>query len=65
MVDDVPGRTAGEERAAVALARPPIAAPFAGATELFERAWYGGLPTGPAESERFRELATRVAEEVS
>ncbi|MBK9179233.1 MAG: DUF4129 domain-containing protein [Acidimicrobiales bacterium] len=65
VVDDVPGRTAGEERAAVARARPPIAAPFAGATELFERAWYGGLPTGPVEAERFRELAARVSEGAS
>jgi uncharacterized protein DUF4129 len=45
LVDEVPGTTAGD---------------FAGATELFELAWYGNRPTGPEESSRFRGLADRV-----
>jgi len=60
VVRDVPGRTTGEYRAEVAEAAPTVAGDFAGASELFERAWYGDLPTGADESDRFRELADRV-----
>jgi hypothetical protein len=57
---DVPGRTTGEYRSELATARPDLAAPFAEATELFERAWYGAVETGADESRRFRELAAGV-----
>jgi hypothetical protein len=60
LLDDVPGRTAGEYRREVAAHAPGVAGEFAGASELFERAWYGDLPTGPDENHRFRELAERV-----
>ena len=60
VVDEVPGRTAGEYRTAVSRAAPSAAPDFSGATELFERAWYGGKPTGPDDSLRFRELSDRV-----
>ncbi len=60
VLDDVPGRTAGEYRRAVDAHAPAVAGEFAGASELFERAWYGDLPTGPDENARFRELAERV-----
>jgi hypothetical protein len=57
---DVPGRTAGEYRTELREHAPEVAAPFSGACDLFERAWYGDLPTGRDESEHFRELADRV-----
>lgn len=60
VVRDVPGRTAGEYRMEVREHAPHIAVPFAGASELFERAWYGDFPTGPDESARFRVLADDV-----
>ena len=60
LVEEVAGRTAGEYRAEVAGAAPAVAAPFAGATELFERAWYGDRPTGEDEAARFRGLADEV-----
>lgn len=41
VVDDVPGRTAGQYLEVVRAAVPPAAAPFARATTGFERAWYG------------------------
>jgi Domain of unknown function (DUF4129) len=62
LVDEVPGRTAGEYRAEVTASAPTAAADFGGATELFERAWYGNRPTGPDEAERLRHLAGRVLE---
>jgi hypothetical protein len=58
---DVPGRTSGEYRLEHAAARPARADDFAEATDLFERAWYGGEPTGPEENQRFRELSAAVA----
>lgn len=57
---DAPGRTAGEYRIELRNHAPEVAIPFAGASELFERAWYGDLPTGSAESEQFRDLADDV-----
>jgi Domain of unknown function (DUF4129) len=61
LIEEVPGRTAGEYRNEVARNLPDRPAEaFAGATELFERAWYGRTPTGAAEVTQFRDLAGRV-----
>lgn len=60
VVDEIPGRTAGEYRSLVRGIRPQVDEPFASATDLFERAWYGDEATGPGESEDFRRLAERV-----
>jgi hypothetical protein len=60
LVDEVPGRTAGEYRRDVAGSVPGAAADFSGATELFELAWYGNRPTGADDSARFGALADRV-----
>lgn len=57
---DIPGRTAGEFRRELATTAPDAAGPFADASDLFERAWYGSLPTGPDESARFQADAARV-----
>ena len=61
MLRDVPGRTAGEFRVELAEHAPESAVvAFSAASELFERAWYGDVPTGPAESELFRARADEV-----
>ena len=60
VVEEVPGRTAGEYRAAVAASVPYAGADFTGATELFENAWYGDRPTGPDNQTEFDVLADRV-----
>ena len=60
VVADIPGRTTGEYRAEVRDALPEVADAFADASELFDRAWYGDLPTGAAEAERFTDGAERV-----
>jgi hypothetical protein len=60
VVQDVAGRTTGEYRREVASTLPTHATEFAGATELFERAWYGDEPTGEDESEQFRALSDGV-----
>jgi hypothetical protein len=56
----VPGRTAGEYRGEVRRNLPDAAADFAGATELFELAWYGRGETGPQQASRLRELSGLV-----
>jgi hypothetical protein len=60
IIDEIPGRTAGEYRQVVAVERPADGAAFNAATGLFEGAWYGGQSTGQVESSRFAELAASV-----
>jgi hypothetical protein len=60
LVEEVPGRTAGEYRRQVGRAVPAAAADFAGATELFEVAWYGRADTGAREAAHLRALSDRV-----
>jgi hypothetical protein len=62
VVDPALSRTTGEHRREVGATAPAAAPDFGDAAELFDRAWYGNRPTGPAESERFQELARRVEE---
>ncbi|MEY2588305.1 MAG: hypothetical protein QOJ67_289 [Acidimicrobiaceae bacterium] len=62
---DVPGRTSGEYRVELAELRPGLGAAFTEATDLFERAWYGGEATGAAENQRFRALAAEVSQGAS
>lgn len=62
VVRDVPGRTTGEYRAELAEAIPVATPPFSAASDLFDRAWYGAEPTGPAELQRFRSLSAEVAD---
>jgi len=61
-LQEVPGRTAGEYRAELGDAVPAASPPFAGATELFEGAWYGQRPTAAADAAHLRDLANRVLE---
>jgi len=61
VVDEVPGRTAGEYRLLVRRGLPPAADAFAQASDRFERAWYGGAVTTQADSAAVAELAERVA----
>jgi hypothetical protein len=60
VVLDLPGRTTGEHRGDVGATLPAAGADFAGASELFERAWYGDRPTGPDQAARFAELSDAV-----
>lgn len=62
VVDPAVSRTTGEHRREVGQAVPEAAPEFSDAAELFDRAWYGNLPTGPEEAQRFRELARKVEE---
>ena len=60
VLPDRAGRTAREQLAVVTGSRPLSGPPMAGATELFEAAWYGGAPTGPEESVLFQAFDAQV-----
>jgi hypothetical protein len=62
VVDPASSRTTGEHRREVGGTVPEVAPEFSDAAELFDRAWYGNRPTGPAEAEQFGKLARRVEE---
>jgi hypothetical protein len=62
LVDDVPGRTAGEYRAEVDAGLPAAAPAFSEASDLFELAWYADAPTGTDENRRIRGLTDQVLE---
>ncbi|HEX6678572.1 MAG TPA: DUF4129 domain-containing protein [Actinomycetes bacterium] len=65
LLEEVPGRTAGEYRGEVRRNAPLVADDFAGATELFELAWYARWPTGRDDAGHLRTLADRVLAGVS
>ena len=54
------GVTVFPEGAGDGQALPGAATDFAGATELFEVAWYGRSATGPQEAAHLRDLSDRV-----
>jgi hypothetical protein len=60
VIPEIPGRTAREYVADVAVNRPPAGPSAAEATDLFEAAWYGDAPTGAPELARFEDLEARV-----
>jgi Domain of unknown function (DUF4129) len=53
VLDEIPGRTTGEERAQFSAAASPAEPAFARATELFDDVWYGDEPAGIAELDLF------------
>ena len=62
LLDDVPGKTTGEERAEIAQRCPTRRRRSSEATALFDDVWYGDAPTGPSETERLRSLSDAVLE---
>ena len=65
LLDDVPGKTTGEERADIARAVPDASPPFADATLLFDEVWYGDVAAGPEDAERLRALSESVLEKAT
>jgi len=60
VLGDLVGRTAGELVTDVRRQAPPAGPAFAAAAGVFEAAWYGHAPTGPADRDRFAALAADV-----
>ena len=60
LVDEVPGRTAGEYLAEVRDAAPAAGTPFAAMTGAFEEAWYGNAAVAEGDLRALREDAGRL-----
>ena len=56
VIDEIPGRTTGEERAQLRRATPTASAPFNAAADLFDAAWYGSADVGAVDDDRFQSL---------
>jgi hypothetical protein len=53
LLDEIPGRTTGEERDQLVVSAPAVADRFDAAADLFDDAWYGDAPVGWADLDRF------------
>jgi hypothetical protein len=53
LIDEIPGRTTGEERAQLAAVVPAAASDFDAAASSFDDAWYGDVDVDDADVERF------------
>jgi hypothetical protein len=60
LVDEIPGRTTGEERRQLRSVLPSAAAAFDTAADLFDGAWYGHALVEAADDDRFRALEAEV-----
>ncbi len=59
LIGDLIGRTTGELVADVRASAPTVVPPFAAATDIFERTWYGGADVGADERGRFLDAGRR------
>lgn len=60
LIDEIPGRTTGEERAQLRRVTPAASRPFNAAADLFDGAWYGHLEVEAADDDRFQTLERDV-----
>jgi hypothetical protein len=60
LIDEIPGRTTGEERAQLRRVTPGAAPPFNTAADLFDGAWYGHLAVDAADDDHFQALERDV-----
>ena len=60
LIDEIPGRTTGEERAQLGRVTPAASAPFNSAADLFDGAWFGNLDVDAADDDAFQALERDV-----
>ncbi len=60
LIDEIPGRTTGEERAQLRRVTPDASRPFNAAADLFDGAWYGHRDVDAAADDRFQSLERDV-----
>ncbi len=60
LIDEIPGRTTGEERVQLGLVTPTASTQFNSAADLFDGAWYGHQDVGAADDDRFQALERDV-----
>jgi Domain of unknown function (DUF4129) len=65
LIDEIPGRTTGEERSQLRHVAPNAAPPFADAADLFDDAWYGNAAVGEADDDAFQRFEHTVLQSTS
>jgi hypothetical protein len=60
LLDEIPGRTTGEERDQLVISAPEIADRFDAAVDLFDDVWYGDAPVERADLDRFVVWETEI-----
>lgn len=65
LIDEIPGRTTGEERTQLGSVRPQVALAFNDAADLFDSAWYGHVKVGEDDVDRFQLLEELVLADAS
>lgn len=60
LLDEIPGRTTGEERGQLRASAPAAVSSFGEGADLFDAAWYGHVGVGPADDDRFQVIDRTV-----
>jgi len=60
LIDEIPGRTSGEERSQMTVVAPAQAPAFSAAAELFDEAWFGDIPVAESDVQRIETLEVDV-----
>ena len=60
LIDEIPGRTTGEERTQLRRVQPDAGTPFASAADLFDGAWYGHVAVAASDDELFQSFERDV-----
>jgi Domain of unknown function (DUF4129) len=65
LIDEIPGRTTGEERSQLRHIAPNAAPPFVNAADLFDDAWYGNAAVGEVDDDAFQRFEHAVLQSTS
>jgi Domain of unknown function (DUF4129) len=60
LIDEIPGRTTGEERRQLRVSGPNAVPFFREAADMFDAAWYGNVTVGLIDDDRFQQLDREV-----
>jgi hypothetical protein len=60
LIDEIPGRTTGEERTQLRQVQPDAGRPFTSAADLFDGAWYGHHEVDADDDDRFQSFERDV-----
>ncbi len=60
LIDEIPGRTTGEERTQLRQVQPEAGSPFTSAADLFDGAWYGHHAVDADDDDRFQSFERDV-----
>jgi hypothetical protein len=60
LLDEIPGRTTGEERDQLVISAPEVADRFDAAVDLFDDVWYGDALVDHADLDRFVGWETEI-----